>query len=84
MVAKGTGQEKWGDGGKRSRVGVWVCFSVFIFSGAFPFQSMKRKKRETASNDFSAIHTTEIMGPNCAGLRGRRGRRCGHPVPGGS
>lgn len=47
MVAKGTGQEKWGDGGKRSRAGVRVCFSVFIFSGAFPFQSMKRKKRAT-------------------------------------
>ena len=47
MVAKGTGQEKWGDGGKGARRGVRVHFSVFIFSGSFPFQSMKKKKRAT-------------------------------------
>lgn len=42
MVAKGTGQEKWGDGGPGARRRVWVRVSVFIFFGAFLFRSIKK------------------------------------------
>lgn len=45
-VAKGTGQEKWGDrGGPEPGGGVRVCFSVFIFFGAFLFQSVKKRRQ---------------------------------------
>lgn len=45
MVAKGTGQEKWGDGGPGARRGVQGGFSVFIFFGAFLFQSIKKGRQ---------------------------------------
>lgn len=47
MVTKGTGQEKWGDqGGLGARQwGVWLRVSVFIFFGAFLFQSIKKREK---------------------------------------